>query len=372
MDKTISVEAFPPGEYIQDEMDAREWTQDDLAAVMGRTRQHINRLIKGQTAIGPESAIELAAAFGTSSQLWMNLQTSYELSKAKCEEEEIQQRAKLYSKVPVRQLQKRGWLSDSTLPGELDNECLRFFRMPTWDAIPDIQIAARKSTTYDVHTFAQLAWGCRARQLGMCVRAAKYVDGNFEPGVAALRKLIENPQDIRLVPSALAEMGVRLVIVQHLPETKIDGAAIWIDDDSPVVALSLRFGRIDNFWHNLFHELIHIKYREKPVIDVDLNGEDSSADGGESEKRANQEAANYLIPSEKLESFIARHDSLFYQAKIVQFAGARGVHPGIVVGQLQKRNKLKYNQHRSYLVDIRQYIHGQALTDGWGDCPTIE
>jgi HTH-type transcriptional regulator / antitoxin HigA len=183
--------------------------------------------------------------------------------------------------------------------------------------------------------------------------------------------LATNPEDVRLVPSVLASIGIRLVIVQHLQGTKIDAAAMWLNESSPVIAMSMRFGRIDNFWHNLFHEIIHIKYRDDPVIDIAMNDPDDRDDGGDIELRANLEAAEALIPKDKMESFIARHKPLFYQAKVIQFAGARGVHPGIAVGQLHRRGELDYKQLRKLLVDVRQYLIGSALTDGWGDCPVI-
>jgi HTH-type transcriptional regulator/antitoxin HigA len=363
----ISVEPFPPGEYIQDELDARGWTQDDLADVMHRTRQHIGRLIKGQTAIGPETASELAAAFGTSAEMWMNLQTSYELSKAVCDEENIARRAALYASIPVREMRKRNWIPGGDDVAALESDVCRFLGVSSLNDEPAFSIAARKSTSYESHTWGQIAWGCRARQLAERVGAAPYVDGNIDAGMPELLALAANPRDIRRVPAVLASMGIRLVIVQHLQSTKIDGGAMWIDDHTPVIALSLRYGRIDNFWHNLVHELIHIKYRDKPVIDVGLN-EVPGEGGGEIEERANREAATHLIPPDKLESFIARNTPLFYQSKVIQFANARGVHPGIVAGQLQRRTG-DYTKLRKLQVDIRQQIIGMALTDGWGDCP---
>jgi HTH-type transcriptional regulator/antitoxin HigA len=373
MSRAISVEPFPPGEYIQDELDARGWTHDDLAEVIGRTKRHVSRLLSGETAIGSETAVALGQAFGTSAEMWINLQTSYELSKAAIADKVIAQRADLYSKAPVRELKKRNWIpADVDDVSELNSAVLQFLQLPSWDAQPKLKLAARKSTTYASHSFSQLAWGCRALQLGACVAAAKYRDENIEGVFAELRKLIANPEDIRRIPALLASLGIRLVIVEHLPKTLIDGAAMWLDESSPVIALSLRIGRIDNFWFNLFHELVHIKYRHAPVVDIALNEATSDDDsGGEAELVANREAANYLIPSDKMESFIARHRPVFYQAKVIQFANIRGVHPGIVVGQLHHQGVIDYRQLTKLIVDIRPHIKGSALTDGWGDNPLI-
>ena len=72
-------EAFPPGEYIRDELEARGWTQSDLAEILGRSRPKINELIKGKRAITLRTARELAAAFGTSAEVWLNLETQWQL-----------------------------------------------------------------------------------------------------------------------------------------------------------------------------------------------------------------------------------------------------------------------------------------------------
>jgi HTH-type transcriptional regulator / antitoxin HigA len=72
-------EAFPPGEHLREELEARGWTQGDLAKVMDRALQAVNEIIKGEKRITAETAKALAAALGTSAELWMNLQSSYDL-----------------------------------------------------------------------------------------------------------------------------------------------------------------------------------------------------------------------------------------------------------------------------------------------------
>jgi HTH-type transcriptional regulator / antitoxin HigA len=72
-------EAFPPGEYLRDELEARGWTQTQFARIIGRPLQVVNGIVNGKTAITAQTAKEIAAAFGTSADLWMNLQGSYDL-----------------------------------------------------------------------------------------------------------------------------------------------------------------------------------------------------------------------------------------------------------------------------------------------------
>src|SRR6266404_4569160 len=358
MERRISLEPVHPGEYLADELEARGWTQDDLAEVLGRSRNHINRLVQGKTAVTPESAHELAKAFGTSAELWMNLQVSYELAAAAKENRDIERKAKVYVKAPIRDLVKRGWLPPLDGVEDMENKVCKFLKIPTIDAESGLKVAARKSTSYVADTPAQIAWFRRAEQLRQCVGAAAYKDDAFPDLVSELKKLAAYPEDARRVPKLLADFGVRLVLLEHLPKTKIAGGALWLDQQSPVVALTLWFDRIDNFWHTLMHELIHVRDRDEPAVDSDMMGDDQELPSVE--QKANAEACNYLIPKEKLDSFIVRHKPLYYQTKVVQFAQARGVHPGIVVGQLQHRKEIDWQQLRKLLVKIRHEVIGQT------------
>jgi len=92
---TKIAEVFPPGEFLRDELDARNWTQSDLARILGRPLQVVNQIITGKKSITPQTAVELAAALGTSPDLWLNLETSYRLAKTPPANPEIVRRARL-------------------------------------------------------------------------------------------------------------------------------------------------------------------------------------------------------------------------------------------------------------------------------------
>lgn len=354
-----------PGEYIKDELDAREWTIEDLAEVTGISGRQVKNLIKGSSGITPKTSHLLADAFGQEAQTWMDLQSAYELAKVAQDERDVARKAKLFEKAPIRDMRRRGWLPDTRDVSELERAVCGMYGIPDIDVAPTFEVAAKKSTPYDSDNPAQIAWYAFARELAAEVGVAKYVKSHFEDGVAELLKLAAYPNDARHIPRVLAEMGIRFVLLQALPKSKVDGVAFWLDDSSPAIALSLRYDRIDNLWFNLLHELVHIKYEDASPIDEDMTG-----DNGEQppmEQRANAEAAEYLIPQDRLESFIARTKPHFYQQRIVQFAQARQVHPGIVVGQLQRRDELTYAQKRPLLVKVRSELIGPARTNGWGN-----
>ncbi len=371
MNRRVSVEPFPPGEYLQEFMDGKGWTQDDLARVTGRTRQHINRLLQGKTAITPETAHELATAFGTSAEVWMNLQVSYELSLAAQEHKDIARRAAIYSKAPISEITKRGWIRPAKNIDALDKIVCEFLDIGSINDEPTVRAAAEKLLRMTAIRRAQIAWYRRCWQLAEHAPAATYVESDLERGIEELLKLAAYPEDARRIPRQLADMGIRFVINQHLTGTKIDAVAFWLDQQSPAIAISLRHGRIDNLWFNILHEIVHIKHRHNATIDNDLDSR--SGELPEIEVVANREAANYLVPPDDLNSFVARAGGYFYQSRVVQFAQVHGLHPGIVVGQLHHHpDGLEQRQLRKLLVSIREHIIGQAVTDGWGNMPNLE
>jgi len=366
MTKFVPAEPFHPGEYIEDELNARGWTHEDLASVMGISRRQIINLIQGKSGITPDTAIALAEAFSQEPTVWMNLQTSYELAFAAQKERGVKRRAFLYNKVPVREIIRRGWIPETNQTEEMEHNICKLLRVNSIDDTTNYNMAARKSTPYETETGAQIAWYGRAFQLAQGAPATKYSLDNLDNGISELMKLTAYPEDARRVPEVMLEMGIRLVFIKHLHHTKIDGIAFWLDDMTPAIAMSLRYPRIDYFWFTLMHEIVHIKYRDSAPIDSDTLAILNEINLPDIESRANKEASNYLIPEDKLISFINRKKPHYYEKDVVKFAQVHGVHPGIVIGQLQNHPEsgFEYKQLRRYLVNVRDQLLGNAITDG--------
>ncbi len=80
MDRTFApARVPPPGCILSRELEARGWTQKELAKIIGRPEQAISEIVNAKKQITPDTARELAEAFGTSAALWVNLETSYQL-----------------------------------------------------------------------------------------------------------------------------------------------------------------------------------------------------------------------------------------------------------------------------------------------------
>ena len=371
MAQRINPEAFTPGEYIREELVERGWTQMDLAEILGRPPQVVNEIVAGKRSITPETARGLGDAFGTSAQVWMNLEASYQLSRVSAKDDTVSRRALLYGKAPIKEMQRRGWIETTSNAEILETQVLGFFEISTLDQPIRFAHAARKSTDGSL-TQAQLAWMFRARQLARALKVeSKFSAGSFNSAVAHLSKLKRDLEEARHIPRVLSAAGIRFLIVEPLPHTKIDGVCFWLDADSPVIALSVRYDRIDWFWHTLMHEMAHVKNKdgmESPTLDTELVGVDAQPfeDKGDAEKAADLFSVDFLVSQAKLDRFIARVHPLYSKLKISAFANSNEVHPGIVVGQLQHRKKIAYAHSRDLLVKVRNIIIACALTDGWG------
>ena len=98
------------------------------------------------------------------------------------------------------------------------------------------------------------------------------------------------------------------MIVEPLPSSKIDGIAFWLDMNSPVIGLSLRYNRIDNFWFVLRHEIEHILEGYKDTVTIDLDLENTPLEKDDlpmEEKIANSAASEFCVHQAELENFIA-------------------------------------------------------------------
>jgi HTH-type transcriptional regulator/antitoxin HigA len=354
------------GEVLREFLHHRDWSQADLAQVIGKTTAAINEIIQGKRSVSPEIAALFAATFGTTVEFWLTLQAGSCVSNEVLTE--AKRRALIYELAPIREMARRGWISQTDDINQLEVELRAFFGVESLETAPSLLVAARKSTSYEEMTPSQLAWCFKARNLARDLITNPYSDSCLGECEAKLRNLLAHATEVSRVPKVLAEFGIRFVIVQHLADSKIDGAAMWLNDDQPVIAISLRMNRIDSFWFTLFHEFIHIKNRDGLSVDCNLTGEDAMFSGmkPDFERRADEEAAARLVPPEMIDSFIKRIAPMYSKDRIIQFAHRIKVHPGIIVGQLQHRGEVKFSANREMLAQIRHRVIPTSVVDGWG------
>lgn len=370
MTETYNDTVPPPGHFIREELEARDWSQRDLAYILGVPEQAVNMIISGKRGISPDMAKALGEAFDVPGEFFANLQKAYDLSRARAPDPGVARRARLQSVYPVREMIKRGWLED-TDAAMLEVQMAHFFGVTNANEIPCLDHAAKR-TECEEFPPAQLAWLFRVRQIAKSMTAPKYSGPALTIALGQLRRLTLDPEEIRHVSRVLSECGVRFVLVESLPNAKIDGVCLWLNAHSPVIGMSLRHDRIDNFWFVLRHECEHVlqghgRGRPEGMVDVELEGDRAGVEASvpEEERIANAAAAEFCVPQADLRSFIARKNPFISEKDVVGFARRLQIHPGLVVGQIQSKTN-RYDFLRRYLTKIRPYALPGAMVDGWG------
>lgn len=367
-----------PARNIERLLNEFGWTQQDLADVMGRPVQAVNQIVAGSKSITMATARGLAAAFGNengTAEEWLRLQLEYRIAIESADPDdssEVSRRARLHSLVPLREMAKRGWLPRCESIDDTEAAVAEFFGVRSLGKISPPEFCARAR----VKVPAQDAWAQRALTLSRSLpQLARYSEKKLRNSLGSLREMCGNPEKITEALSLVANVGVRLVFVQHLSKTRIDGAAFWIRPRTqPVIALSLRFGRIDYFAFTLLHELCHIMERHESGLDTEILA--ASASLSEQEQSANRWAADTLVPESAFADFLEATKAAPSRISIERFAASIEIHPGIVVGQLQNKGVVGYSSHRDLLADVRDTLLGQrdslqsqgvAVFDGWAD-----
>jgi HTH-type transcriptional regulator/antitoxin HigA len=345
---------FPPGDYLRDELEARSWSVTDFAQIIARPVQAVSEILNNRKEITAETATEIGAALGTTAEVWLDLQNAYRLHKIRNQTRlsDVQRRAKLRARIPLAEVQKRGWIPSAKDLDVVEAAVCDFLHIADLDEQPRWEIAARRSNdAEETLTPSQRAWVAQAARLAADVKVRRFDPAGLAGLARDLPQRLVDPQRLADVRDWLPSVGVAFVVVEHLQGSKIDGAAFRLENGTPVVALSLRGNRFDSVVFTLVHEIAHIVLGHADgkclVIDEDAASEHPTNDV---EEAANHLASSWLfrVPIE-----IAPPIS---QAKVLKAARALGVHPALLVGRLQWAGKLPWSSLRGLVPKAKEVL----------------
>jgi HTH-type transcriptional regulator/antitoxin HigA len=364
-----------PGTFITEELEARGWSQTDLAYILGMKVQQLNPLLNGKTNITPDLAAALGDAFDMPAEFFANLQKLYELNRVKPVDPGVRTRATWSAYFPVREMINRGWIEE-TEPSLLDVQMLRFFNRNRIEDVPFVGSgaitahAAKKSSSYADTTPIQYVWLHRVMTIAKMQEAPPYSEDALRANLPRIRAHLLDKDDLVHIPNILQSCGVRFALVEALPKSKIDGVCVWVDGQ-PAIGMTTRLDRFDNFAFVLRHELEHILRGDgraetfSPVDEIDATHFDENADKPDEEKLADAAAVEFCIPKKKLNSFLERKGAFVSEQDVIGFAASLEIHPAIVVGQIQYKRQ-NYAWLRKYQDSIRNYLMDWKFVDGWG------
>ncbi len=250
---TSGLQHVTPGQLVAELLEERGWTQQTLAIVLRTDNGTVHKLMTGKKAVTAETAIALSEVFGVDAERFLELQKTYELAQARLvtrADPGRAQRAHLFGGLPIPAMVKRGWLhtDDARNVPKVEAALVKFFGAPSIDEIPILPHAAKKTHAFGDATPVQLAWLYRVKQIADEMLAPPFTVASGRAALPKLAALLGAAEEARKVPKILLEAGIRFALVESLPSAKIDGACFWLDDVSPVIAMTCRHDRIDNFW----------------------------------------------------------------------------------------------------------------------------
>jgi len=240
-----------------------------------------------------------------------------------------------WQRIPVKEMARRGWLTAT--PKEIDGNpgelARRWFRS-VGQTRPAALFRGSRTTrsAREMDRYALTAWTARVLQLAAEQRVPKAhpvpVDVQFMTEVAHLSVLENGPAAAR---DYLVKHGVALVVEPHLPRTYLDGAAL--PGDTPVIGLTLRHDRLDNFWFTLMHELAHVALHGEADDGAYYDDLEAAGEPDARECEADALAADALIPTGSWNARVS--ESLRSTADVEAFARSIRVHPSVVAGRLR-------------------------------------
>ena len=173
----------------------------------------------------------------------------------------------------------------------------------------------------------------------------------------------------RRAQALLMQAGIVMVAEPQIPGLAIDGAA-FLDEDVPVIGMTIRKDDIGNFWFSLLHEVGHVVLHRLTGLSSGFFDQFEAQAVDEQEAEADAFASNMLIPEERWRRSTAR---IARAPQVIEkFANELGVHPAIVFGRIQKeRNdyslfsqKIGRKTVRKVLIDQPEESTDAAVSSG--------
>lgn len=329
------VEAPDPIDAILFRMNEKGLKQADLVPYFG-TRSRVSEILARKRPLTVPMIRALAVGLGISADTLVGLDDIG----ASERKDNIE-----WSKFPIKEMVARGWVDSVTRAKKSVEEIVEGFIAGM--GLKDAGVAFRRTLSGDAPTpttkYALYAWLARVIQKTRDLDAAlpQYIKESV--GEDLIKKLVQLSRfedGPKRAVELLNTYGIAVVFEPQLKGTMLDGAALKDLNGRPIIALTLRYDRLDNFWFTIVHELVHVWKHIDDVDEAILDDLDHSTDE-KREVEANRIARDAFIPR----SLWKRTDAYLKPSKdsIASLAKELKIHPAIVAGRVRKEIG-NYNQ----------------------------
>lgn len=340
--------ASAPGQTISDLLAGQGISHAAFAKAIGESIEFVARLLAGETHITADIAGRLQQALGVPAHFWIRREAQFRDAVHRRESANSLESKKAWLRsLPINDMVAFGWLP--ALSADTDDAtrvCLEFFGEPdlaSWNAThrdATSNVAFRTSMAFESHATAVAAWlrkgAIEAGQLSCDLWRAD----RFASALSEVRHLTREKDPAVFIPALqaiCAGCGVAVVIVRAPSGCRASGATTFLSPEKAMLMLSFRYLSDDHFWFTFFHEAGHLLLHSGD--ETFLEGVSGNVE--QIEQEANQFAARTLIPAEFEQALI---NLPLDGREVVRFATRIGISPGIVVGQLQHRERITRKQ----------------------------
>lgn len=311
----------------------RGLSQKDLADILKMPAQQIQRYeASGYMGASLARLIEIASVLEVSVQESWEGKNTVDGNSIFIWEDESNIR---WNEFPIKEMVKRGWLSfkHKLSPAEAVKE---YFNIA---AGPQYVTALHRKKFHGgnkPNEYALLAWQARVLEKARKIVVSHDI-ANFEYNDSWIKDLVSlsvrEGAPVEVI-KLLASKGIVVVVEEHLPGTYLDGAAMMLETGHPVIALTLRHDRLDNFWFVLMHELGHVFLHLFDSLNMDFFDEEDNAEADDLEKEADQFALDSLISPEMWNLCLSRFSMT--RQTVSMDAANLGIHPSIIAGRIRR------------------------------------
>ena len=340
--KLFPVSLPDPIDAIQFRMRQADLKPADLIPYIG-SRSRVSEILSGKRQLTIDMVRALSTGLGVPARVLIQKPSQPELQN--------------WDTHLVKIMERRGYFGRKTLKKHDKSELINYF----FGLFGNIQPAVlyRKTSFRSAprtDNSALLAWGLRVLQKAEGIQAPVKYDKsivNLKFMQDVLRLSVKDQGPI-LVCDYLKKNGIKLVIEPHLPKTHLDGATFFTDKNNPVIGLTIRHDRPDNFWFTLMHELAHVAlhygngieyFYDEKILEKDRTQIDDL------EKAADELAEESILPKSKWETSAAKRTPNQFSTE--DLANELGVQPAVIAGMIRfKHQKFYY---------LNEMIHDERL-----------
>lgn len=333
----------PPGDTLAETIEIKGLSQPSLAIRMGRPLKTINEIIKGKTAITPETAIQLERVLGIEAAFWLEREKNYRLEMAKINDaEKILTTKEWVNNFPLVAMKKLNWINYENSTVSKANSIYAFFGVSSQDAYFNYyhknvyQTAYRMSTSNGKNPFAVSSWLRQGELQAEKIETISYDAQKFKSILVEIKNIMinHNSNFFTSLQSICASVGVIVVHTPCLPGTNLHGSTRWLKDN-PLIQLSNLYNRNDIFWFTFFHEVGHILKHGKREIFIE--GLEYSNEENLKEKEADDFAIKQTLTVEQ--ELEIKQSLPLTNNSIIAFANKFNTLPAIIIGRFARENK---------------------------------